>query len=415
RIGASMSAVLAVRIFLPFALGYMVCSVFRSINAVTGPEIALDLGLSAGELGLAVSLLFVGSVLAQIPVGILLDRYDPRWVYGGTLMVCVAGAVVFAAGNTVAQLGLGRAMIAVGVASSITASFKVNATWFPAKNLPLVNGLTMAVGGLGLMAGTLPVAWALETHSWRQIHVGVAALVAVCLVLVVVAAPARPAGSGQTGNPMYGFATILGSLAFWRAAPIMMALMGSFGTMAQLWAGPWLRDVADLSVSASANRLMLVAAAMSLSGLSTGPINAGARRLGISPLGVGAGSAVIALAMLILVWLQWVPNTTTITVIWIVFGFFAPLSFIIYAALAPQFPKSLTGRLNACMTLSWMLAAFVLQSAYGFVLDLYPATESGYAPKGHKAATLLLIVPTVGALIWYAISARFASPRRDKA
>lgn len=410
-----MTRLLALRVFVPFGLGYLVCSIFRSINTVVGPEIALDLGLSAGELGLAISMLFVGSVLAQVPVGILLDRYDPKWVYGGALGVAVVGSLFFASGNSVAQLGLGRALIAVGVASSITASFKVNATWFTPERLPLINGLMMAMGGLGLMAGTVPVAWALQVFDWRMLHVGVAGLIALAMVLVVAVAPARPVGSGQTGNPLKGFGQILSSLVFWRAAPLMMAMMGSFGTMAQLWAGPWMRDVAGMSTTESANKLLFLAGAMTLSGLMTGWINARARAMGITPLGVGATAAMIALAMLVLVWVQWTPNTAAVMTIWVVFGFCAPLSFIIYAGLAPAFPKALTGRLNACMTLSWMAAAFVLQSGYGFVLDLYPPTEIGYAPEGHRAATLMLITITLVALIWYLASARLPGARVPRA
>jgi predicted MFS family arabinose efflux permease len=371
------------------------------------PLIADELGLSASELGVAISVLFFSAVLFQIPVGMLLDRFDPRWVYGGCLFISAAGALVFSIADGVALLALGRGLIAVAVASSLVASFKVYASWFPPEKLPLVNGLSIAAGGLGLMAGTTPVAFALEVFDWREIHVGLAALLAVCLLLVTIVTPARPAGQLQPVGPPPGFGRILGSLEFWRAAPLIMAVMGCFATMAQLWAGPWMRDVAGMSETATANKLLVLAGAMTLAGLMTGWLSGLAGRIGATPLGLAAGTTFVFLLVLGLIWLQWTPNQLFVMAIWALFGFFGALIFVIYAGLAARFPKPLIGRLNACLTLSWMLSAFLLQSGYGFVLDAFPVTETNYSPEGHRAAALLLITVTGAALVWYLASRRF--------
>ncbi len=69
-----------VRIFIPFALGHYLSYLLPTVNAVISPAITGELGLSAAQLGLLTSMYFLAFGLAQIPVGIALDRYGPRRV-----------------------------------------------------------------------------------------------------------------------------------------------------------------------------------------------------------------------------------------------------------------------------------------------------------------------------------------------
>ena len=73
-----MRATLTFRIFLPFSLGYLFASVFRSITAVIAPNIVQDIGVDATKLGLLSSGFFLGAIVSQLPLGIVLDRYGPR-------------------------------------------------------------------------------------------------------------------------------------------------------------------------------------------------------------------------------------------------------------------------------------------------------------------------------------------------
>ena len=69
---------------------------------------------------------------------------------------------------------------------------------------------------------------------------------------------------------------------------------------------------------------------------------------------------------------------------------------------AKKFPKKLTGRVNATLTLLWMVGAFLVQSGIGAILDLYPHTPSGgYDVEGYQIAFGILVVLQIAALIWY--------------
>jgi hypothetical protein len=107
---------------------------------------------------------------------------------------------------------------------------------------------------------------------------------------------------------------------------------------------------------------------MTISGLVTGALMALAKRCGSAPMEFAVATAGLLTLVLVVLFLQWTPSPLMVFLTWALFGFVAALSFVTYAALAPQFPSELTGRLNACLTLAWMLGAFVLQTLYVFLL-----------------------------------------------
>ena len=71
---------LLVIVFLPFAGGYFLSYLFRSINAVIAPQLTAEVGLTAADLGLLTSCYFLAFASFQLPLGVLLDRYGPRRV-----------------------------------------------------------------------------------------------------------------------------------------------------------------------------------------------------------------------------------------------------------------------------------------------------------------------------------------------
>src|SRR6267143_3831059 len=122
---------LILRVFLPFVFGYYIAYLFRTINAVMAAPLATELGLGADDLGLLTSVYFVTFAAAQIPIGILLDRFGPRRVQSVLLLVAAVGSTLFAVSDHFWMLLLGRALIGLGVASAMTGGLKALVLWFP--------------------------------------------------------------------------------------------------------------------------------------------------------------------------------------------------------------------------------------------------------------------------------------------
>jgi sugar phosphate permease len=61
---------LIVLIFLPFAAGYYLSYLFRTINALISAQLTSDLALSPAQLGLVTSAYFLTLAALQVPIGV---------------------------------------------------------------------------------------------------------------------------------------------------------------------------------------------------------------------------------------------------------------------------------------------------------------------------------------------------------
>ena len=391
----------SVQIFLPFALGYFLSYLYRVINAVLAPDLAHDLGVDPSDLGLLTSAYFIAFASFQLPLGVLLDRFGPRVVEALLLLVAAGGAFVFAQADTLAGLVIGRAMIGFGVSACLMAAFKAFVIWFPERQLPQINGFQMAAGGLGALAATAPVEFALRFTDWRGVF---AVLGGLTLLVAAVIFFAVPEGRNHTrnqrlGDQLRGIGTILGSMAFWRIAPWATLSQATFLSIHGLWSGPWLRDVAGLDRASVAGTLLLVAGAMVSGFIILGSLAKYLSRKGISTMAVAAAGMTvfsIVLALIVLGYRQWP------ALLWILFGFFGTSSILPYAALSQSFPLHLSGRVNTALNLLVFLTAFAAQWGMGAVIERWPTTAGGgYHPLGYRAAFGIMLIILAAAMVWF--------------
>ncbi|CAA9351993.1 MAG: Uncharacterized MFS-type transporter, partial [uncultured Microvirga sp.] len=310
-----------VRVLLPFALGYFLSFLYRTVNAVIGPEVAADLGLGPAEIGLLTSAYFLTFAAFQIPLGVLLDRYGPRRVEAALLLVAALGAILFSAGTTASALAVGRGLIGLGVSACLMAAMKANAQWWPPERLALANGTTLAIGGLGALVATAPVEFALAYTHWRGIFVGLAGLtvaVALAIFVVVPKTGARRADQGW-GAAFRGALGIYKEPVFIRIAPLAMLNQACFLSYHGLWAVAWMRDVDGLDRAAAASVLAIATTGIIFGTFGVGFAADRLARRGVSTLTVAVtGSAIYLLVQFGLVMRAPLPGA----LMWGLFAFF---------------------------------------------------------------------------------------------
>lgn len=404
--------VMHLRIFLPFAFAYFLSYLFRTVNAVLAPDLVRDLGLDPASLGLLTAAYFLAFAAAQLPLGILLDRYGPRRVEAGLLLIAAAGALLFARAGTLGELLAGRAMIGLGVSACLMAAFKAFAQWFPPEKLPFTNGIQMVSGGLGALAATTPVELTLQFTDWRGVFLTLAGLTLVAAVIIGAVVPGQTdssRGGESLREQLAGVGAIFASRAFWHITPWAVAGQAAYLALLGLWAGPWLRDVAGYERLAVANVLMGVAAAMVLGYFGFGLVAAALGRRGIPSRRVAAAGMTAFLGVQLLLIIQ--PAGWGVT-LWLMFGVFGTACILPYAVLSQQFPREWAGRVNTGLNLLVFLAAFVAQWGVGAIIGQWPATAGGgYDPAGYRWGLALLAGMQVLGAGWFWGYARQAAAR----
>ncbi len=398
-----LSPRLAVRVVLPFAAGYFMSFLLRTVNAVIAPDLIHDLGLSAADLGLLTSAYFLAFGLFQIPLGILLDHFGPRRTEAVLLLVAAVGAVIFGAAESVGGLLFGRALIGLGVSACLMAAFTAFALWFRGERLPFVNGIQLAAGGLGGLAATAPVEALLQYTDWRGLFTIMAVLATAAAALIYFVVPERPRSAPRAtqAEQWTGVRKVFASAAFWRVAPLTVASQSTFLAVQSLWSGPWLQDVGGLSRAATATYLFLIAAAVTAGFLGLGTIAERLSRRGVPTVTVALGGTAVFTVAIALLTLQW---TAAVLPLWIVFGFFGTSCILMYPVLSRTFPRELAGRVNTGLNLLVFLGAFAIQWGVGAIVDLWPPTANGgYATAGYSAAFGVLVVLQIAGFVWFAL------------
>ncbi len=75
-------------------VGVVVAAMTSAAFRMVGPLYGLEVGLTAGQIGLFLAAWVGGGALAQYPVGWLADRYDRRWVLVGLSLAAVASCAL---------------------------------------------------------------------------------------------------------------------------------------------------------------------------------------------------------------------------------------------------------------------------------------------------------------------------------
>jgi predicted MFS family arabinose efflux permease len=293
------------------------------------------------------------------------------------------------------------------------AAFKAFSQWFPAKQLPFTNGIQMVSGGLGALAATTPVELTLQLTDWRGVFLILAGvtLAAAAAIFAIVPEHAAAGHAGETlREQLAGVGTVFSSRAFWHITPWAVAAQSAYLSLIGLWAGPWLRDVANLERFAVANSLMGVSVAMIVGYFLFGTLAAALGRRGVPTVRVAAGGMIAFLGVQLLLALQ--PAGLGVP-LWLLFGFCGTACILPYAVLSQQFPPRLAGRVNTGLNLLVFLAAFAAQWGVGAIIGQWPATAAGgYDPTGYCWGFALLAGLQILGAGWFWGYARWAAARQ---
>ena len=388
-------------VFLPFAAAYYLSFLFRTINATIADALATEFGLGAGDLGLLTSVYFLTFAAAQIPIGMLLDRYGPRRIQSIVLLAAAAGAALFSQSENFILLLAGRALVGLGVAAALTAGLKALVLWFPADRVPLLNGLMIMLGALGAVTATLPAESLLVSVGWRGLFALLALASAGFAVLIYLVVPEASSEAAFDGRPAaVGLKEIYADARFWRLAPLSSACIGTAWALQGLWAARWFSDVEGLDRAASLEYLFIMAIALCVGAFALGVTADRLRRRGLGPRAfLGLVAIIFIAAQLALIMRSplptWIP--------WSLVAAVGAATVLSYAILAEYFPKESAGRANAALNVFHIGGAFALQYLTGLIVQLWTPSDGHYPEIAYQTAFGFNVSLQIATGIWFAV------------
>jgi MFS family permease len=389
-------------VLLPFAAGYYLSYLFRTINALISGDLSAELHLTAADLGFLTSVYFLVFAVVQLPLGALLDRYGPATIQSTLLLLASVGALVFALADGLIGLLVGRALVGLGVALALMAGLKAIVIWFPPGRVAFANGWLVMLGALGAVTAAAPAERVVHAIGWRGLFAVLAGLSALAALLVLFVVP-EPSAHPPEKSPTRAASlwVIYRDPRFWRIAPLSAVGIGTSWSLQGLWAAPWLRDVDGLDRAGVVEHLSLMAIAVCATALLLGMVADRLRRSGLKTEIVLASTLAVSMAAQAALVLRWpVPSCLA----WAVIAAAGAATVLSFAILTQYFPKDMSGRANAALNLLHIGGAFVLQSAAGFIIGQWPEARGTYPVEAHQAAMAASLVLQLAALAWFAMS-----------
>lgn len=154
---------------------YAIAIINRSSLSSLGPPAQEHFGIDASTLAAFPLIQLVVYAGAQVPVGVLLDRFGASLLLlsGGVLMMI--GQIAMATVTNVELAILARVLVGAGDACTFTSVMRILPEWFPPRQLPVLGQVTGLIGQVGQLVSVAPLALFVATFGWMSGFLGVAA------------------------------------------------------------------------------------------------------------------------------------------------------------------------------------------------------------------------------------------------
>lgn len=153
------------------AIGTMINYLDRSLLAVAAPFIAEDLGIGAVAMGLVFAAFSWSYALAQIPGGVILDKFGVRLTYFWSVTLWSVFTALQGAATGLWSLVAYRIGLGAAEAPCFPANSRVLVSWFPQDERARANSV-YSVGMYFGIAFLSPVLfWVTATLGWRALFV----------------------------------------------------------------------------------------------------------------------------------------------------------------------------------------------------------------------------------------------------
>lgn len=162
-------------VWIAGVFAYLIAVMQRSTFGVAGLEASAHFGASASIVSMFVVLQLGVYAAAQVPVGLLLDRFGTRRLVTTGALLMGVGQVVVGAADLVGVAILGRVLLGLGDAMTFNSVLRLIPYWFSAPRIPLATQMTSLIGQLGQVLSAIPFLALLTGQGWRTAFFAAAA------------------------------------------------------------------------------------------------------------------------------------------------------------------------------------------------------------------------------------------------
>ena len=397
-------------IFWILACGYVLVYFHRMCPAVVAVEMMKDLEAGGSLIGFLASAYFYPYALMQIPAGLLSDSWGPRKSITLFFGLAFLGSVLLGLASNAAWAILGRTLVGIGVAMFFVPTMKVLSEWFRPREFATMTGIFMAMGGIGSLSATTPLALISNWIGWRLSFIIVGVLTLVLVVLIWKFVRNRPSDFGwpspslplEPAPPSIGLTKgikmVVINPAYWVLAIWFFFDNAIFFSFGGLWGGPYLIQIYGLNKTQAGQILSMLAIGViigspMLSLLSNKVFQARKPVLIISSI------ALLFLAALLAFFTNRIP-VAGLYIVCLGLGIFSSAVVVIAFTMTKElFPVEIAGTAIGLVNIFPFAGGALFQPLLGYILERHGQIGGSFTLAGYQQAFLALFICAIITLL----------------
>jgi len=380
--------------------------ILRVLPNIMMTDILEKFQIDASLFGQYSGLYYIGYAGMHIPVGILLDKYGPKWVLPLCMILTVIGLLPLLYADHWIYPGIGRLLIGMGSSAAILGVFKIIRMSFPEDKFTFILGCSVTIGLLGAIYGGQPVNYLMHTFGSEKVLQIIILMGVVLSIATFFAIPAQATVHSQQG----WFASVKEVLTNSKILMICLFagfMVGPLEGFADVWGKEYLKSVYKLDENIASSLPSLIFLGMCFGSPILSWITAKTKAY----FGFIILSGVVMGISFILLLTGQLP-VSVLTAMFIVLGVFSAYQILAIYKASTYGGENLVGLTTACANMIIMTFGYVFHSLIGKIMThFWDGTMNMDVPVyGPHAYTFALMVIPVGLLmgalgfVWLATS-----------
>lgn len=354
-------------------LAYIVAVLDRTTLGVSGLQAADRFGASPSVLSTFVVLQVIVYAGAQVPAGLLLDRFGSKALIASGAALMASGQLALAFTESLPAAIVARAVLGLGDAVTFISVLRLVPHWFTPRRVPLVAQLTGICGQLGQVLSAVPFLGLLAGAGWSTAYASAAAVGVLSIVLTLALVKDTPNGPTVPTSTTSIRETLASVKTVWLRPGTRLGFFTHTGTQfsvtvfALMWGVPYLTVAQGLSTGVAGALLTISVVAAISSGIVVGILTGRhPHRRSRMVLAIIASNALVWTVVLALpgrapLWL--------LVVLIVVISVGGPGSMVGFDFARTFNPSATLGTAQGMVNMGGFVASLLVMQAMGLILD----------------------------------------------
>lgn len=357
-------------IFFLAASFYLYEFILQVAPSVMADPIMKTFAVTGEGFGVISAFYFYAYAPAQLPAGVLFDRYGPRKLMTFAIALCAFGSAFFASTDSVLTACIGRFMIGLGSAFSFIGVLVLVSRWFPPHYFAILAGVAQLMSSVGAIFGEMPLAALIDLVGWRNASFILSAIGFILAGFFWVYIRDYPHQQNQTIPNHYlrdewkRLVAVCKYKHTWVIGAYSFAIWTPIAVFAALWGVPYLQEKFQISVVVASGMCSMIWIGIGLGSPALGWLS---DRIESRRFALALSAMLGLLATLVLFY--W-PNLSYVCAYWVLLllGLGASGQTVSFAVVKENNSPDLVGTASGFNNLAVLIGGALFQPFVGYVL-----------------------------------------------